>query len=661
MTELNELEQSLDNARTVITEGISYWNSPGYDRRRKEEHETLIENGFLVRDLYKSGELDLTTEEHEKRRGEIEVAKLILAAADYDVHGSDGSLAAQYPTDVLKRMIQVDAYRQYDVYAADDDELQQRIQSQDSKLYQLVREEIAPQLQALNEGLTGTLSELNKFQMRGLKAIYSDRLETLHEATALYIRYHGLPNVVDELEDAIIDAAEASADRERIVAELEASIEESISEVSASLHNSLRDHHHQLETELQRLRYNENTVDDTELSALLDRFESLLDEQATQQAALSDQIELRKSKLDDLDKHIERLERRIERDQLEERIESLVDGELDQLREERTRLTRQITSLEAERKELEAVYDELETDRDALTRGELPDRETTDEPVLASEARIAEFDYSSRFESTVHDIPHVTLPNGDSFDADDQYWRDHHRRTDERQRMRTLLENHTDSDRTDVAKLIDQYPQNRHSKFVVERSGRWSLLTSQALTIELRMCAHLGRFARYGADDQPATQSDLLAVINDVVRGAEKKDTPTLAGIASPTGWTAAVERTVKQGEGIGANFSRQVSIVLVDLQERTIVYNDADTVITSNIEIFEFPTVSEKAQACAETILNQFIHDNSTYVSVPAVVEGTEYREYVVALAFERLEKRGVGKRQQTKNGLVLDLRDHR
>lgn len=660
MGNTDEISKCLNTARTVISEGISYWNAPGYDRRRQDEHEKLIECGFKIRELYKSGELGLTPEEHELRRGEIEVAKLVLAAADYDARGASGSLASQYPSDVLERMIQVDNFRQYDVYDADEDELQQRIQSHDSQLYDLVREEIAPQLQALNEGLTGTNSELSKFQMRGLKAIYGDRLETLHQATALYIRHHGLPNVVDALEDAVLEAAEASTDRERIVSELEASLSESIEEVSTSLHNSLRDQRHQLETELRRLTYDDGAADESEVSELLDKLESLLEKQADQQTALSEQIERRESKLAELDQHIDRLEDRLAENTIEESVEQLLDDELEQLRKERGKLTRQIDSLEVERRELETAHKKLETERSALSRGTLPEYEgETVGPVLASEARIAEFDYSSRFESAVYDSPEIALPSGESFSADTQYWRDHHQRTDERQRMQTLLEEQTDDEETDIMTLLGQHPLNRHSRFTVERSGRLSLSKSRELTIELRMCAHLETFARYGADDRPATRQDLLEVMNDIVRGAEQNSTPSIVAVASPTGWTSAVERAIERGEGISAQFSRQVSVVLVDLYDRNFIYNDASGVITSNIELFEFPTIAERTRKCSETIRTQFIEDDETYVAASTVSEETEYREHVVASAFAYLEEHGVGARQQTSHGLVLDLRD--
>jgi hypothetical protein len=337
----------------------------------------------------------------------------------------------------------------------------------------------------------------------------------------------------------------------------------------------------------------------------------------------------------------------------------LIDDELAHLREERRRLTSQIDSLEVERTELETAHEELESERAALSRGELPDREeTTVGPVLASEARIAEFDYSSRFESAVYDLPEIALPDGDSFSAEEPYWRDHHHRTDERQRMETLLEEHADIKGTDLTTLLGQYPLNRHSKFVVKRSGRFSLARSIELMIELRVCAHLETFARYGADDQPATRQDLLEIMNDIVRGAEQSGTPSVIAIASPTGWTDAVERTIQRGEGIGAQFSRQVGVVLVDLYNREITYDDANTVIESNSEIFEFPTVSERTLKCVETIERHFI-DGNDYIAASTLVEETEYREYVVASAFAHLEEDGVGTRQQTNHGLVLDLRE--
>lgn len=658
MSTTDDIEKCLKTARTIISEGISHWNETGLNRRRKQEHETLIDCGLTIRDLHIEGELN--DEEHEKRRSEIEVAKLILAAADLDADQSDGTLAAQYPRDVLKRMITVDRFRQYDVYEAEDNELQQRIQSHDSQLYEMIRKEVAPQLQSLNEGLTGDRSDLSKFQMRGLKAIYGQRLEMLRKAVGLYISHHGLPNVAEEMEEAILEASEAAKDRKSIVAELEASIEESMDDLSRSLHQSLRDEHRQLETELYRLdRDGGSDVDDRQMSELLDRVENLLEEQAEQKAAISEQIDLWNSKLTELERHIEGLERRRSADDIEAEVAQLVDDELEQLREERERIARQLTALEAERAELTTAREGLEAKRTPLERGELPDRDVeTVDPVLASEARIAEFDYSSRFEQAVHDVSEIVLPDGDSFSADTGYWRDHHRRHDDRGRMRSLLKTHGE-DGTDIEARLGQYPLNRHSRFVVERSGRLPLTGSRELTIELRMKGHLETFARYGADDRPASRNDLLEVINDVVRGAEQDDVPAIVVIASPTGWTDAVERAVRRGEGNGISFSRQVDIVLVDLNGRQVIYDESQSLVSANKQLFEFDSLSESAQDCREAVETDLLGTDPRYVRLQNVVEDMGFSEQVVSMAFDRLAEDGVGLVRQTSQGLVLDLRD--
>ena len=658
MSSEDDIETCLNKANTVISEGISHWNAPGLARRRKEEHETLIECGFTVRDLNIQG--DVFDETHDKLRSRIEVAKLVLAAADLDAAQSDGSLAAQYPRDVLERMIEVDRFRQYDVYEADDAELQQRIQSHDGQLYEMVREEVAPQLRSLNEGLTGDHSELSKYQMQGLKAIYGDRLETLQDAVGLYISHHGLPNVVDDMEEAILETAEAASDREEIVAELEASLDDSIDELSQSLHHSIRDEYRQLEAELYRLDQTETTTGATEedLSSLLDRLEELLDQQADRQAALVEQIELRESKVADLEAHIERLEERLASTDIEDEVSQIVDAELDQLRDERARLADELAALEAERAELEETRQQLEDERTPLQRGELPDRDGEQiAPVQASEARIAEFDYSSRFEQAVHEAERITLPDGETFSAEPAYWRDHHQRRDERERMRELLNDVVD-DEADVDAQLGHYPLNRHSRFVVQRSGRLPLTGSRELTIELRMQAHLETFARYGADDRPATQADLLEVINDVVRGAEQDDVPSIVAVASPTGWTEAVTETIQRGDNIGTTFSRQVGVVLVDLHKRELIYDSSQSLVTANAGLFEFETLAERAQTAETRIRDELLDTATEYIQLDTVVDDLGVSEQVAAIALNRLATQEVGTLRQTSKGLVLDCR---
>ncbi len=203
----------------------------------------------------------------------------------------------------------------------------------------------------------------------------------------------------------------------------------------------------------------------------------------------------------------------------EDEVAQIVDAEFNQLRDERAWITDELAALEAERAEVEETQAQLERERTPLQRGELPvrDNETID-PVRASEARIAEFDYSSRFEQAVYGADHIVLPDGDIFTAEQAYWRDHHRRQDDRERMCELLTDASEAD-ADAEAQLGHHPLSRHSRFVVERSGRMPLTGSRELTIELRIQAHLETFAHYGADNRPAMRVDLLEVINDSVRG----------------------------------------------------------------------------------------------------------------------------------------------
>lgn len=658
MTSIDDVKKCQNTAQTILSEGISHWNSPGYGRRRKEEHETLIDCGFTVRDLNVQGEL--ADETHERLRSEVEVAKLVLAAADLDAEQSDGSLAAQYPQDVLDRMIEVDRFRQYDIYEANEDELQQRIQSHDGQLYDIVRKEVTPQLQSLNEGLTGDHSELSKFQMRGIKDIYGKRLETLQNAVGLYISYHGLPNVVDDMEEAIVETAEAASDREAIVTELEASLSDSMDELSRALHHSIRDEYRQLEAEIHKIDHEEmaaSGVADEELSTLLDRLKELLDRQANQQATLAEQIDLRDSKLIELEQHIERLKDRLATDGIEDEVARIVNAEINQLRDERAKITDELAALESERIELEETRSHLEDKRTPLQRGELPDRnEETIEPVRAAEARIAEFNYSSRFEQAVHEADTIVLSDGDTFTAEPAYWRDHHRRQDNRERMRELLCD-TVEDATDVETQLGSYPLNRHSRFVVQRSGRLPLADSRELTIEIRIQAHLEMFARHGADDRPATQADLLEVINDIVRDAEQDNVPSIVAVASPTGWTNAVEEAIRSGDGIGTSFSRQVGLVLVDLHERRLIYDSSQSLVTANVDLFEFETLTERAQATEAEIRDVLLDTDREYLQLETVVDELGVREQVAAMALKQLAAQEIGTLRQSSKGLVLDL----
>lgn len=646
----NQLESTLKNARTIIDEGITYWESPGRESRRQDTHETLFEGEQTIRDVFQEGIID--RERHSDCRATVAAAQLVLAAADYGHRGGNGTLASQYPDDVLERMHTFDDFRQYDVYEEDEDELQRRIQSTDSQLYGLVEKEIAPQLHALNDALTGEHSELDDFQMRGLKSLYSDRLDKLHKAVSIYIRYHGVPNVVDEIEEAVLETAEAANIRNDVVS----SVEEAVDELSTSLHQSLRDERRQLEAEIHRAELGDSSFDEDRLDEALNRIDDLLDRQTKQQKRLDEHLDTLSSNASALDEQISQLESQLSSGDLEARIEALINDELEALRTERDRIQRQVDQLTAEREELAAASEALENNRKRTTVPTSGD-ETEAEAILSTEARIAEFDYTSRFETSVHDYGRVWLPDGNVFEADSEYWSSQHSRIDERQRMRSLLAEYGDDN---ADKRLGQYPLNRQSRFVVSDSSSLGLRKRERLILDLRVHAHLEMYAEHNADIRPASQEDLLGVVNDAVTTAESADTAYLLTVASPTGWTNNVESTVINGEDVGASFSRLLGIVLVDLADQRLIYDESDDLVTENIKLFTFETPDETVAACAEEIRERFAtRDRTSYVTVDTVTAETNFDAYTVSQAFKSLENENVGTREQTKYGLCLYFDD--
>jgi hypothetical protein len=649
---LDDLEKTLRKANIVISEGPTHWDGEGDERPRQDEHEYLDQGAKTIRDLYVEGVIG--EERHEQSRATVAAAQLVLGAADYRHKGTQGVIAAQYPDDVLERMLTFDKFRQYDVYEAEEKELQQRIASKDTQLYELVQDEIAPQLSALNDALTGTHSKLDSYEMAGLKELYSDRLEKLHEAVAIYIRKHGIPNVAEEWEEAIQETADAATTRADIVT----AVEESLDGLEASIQQGLRDERRQLETELHRAGFEGGTIDDDRLAEVLDRIDNLLDKQSRQQSQLEEYLDTLQSGADTLDGKIANLESRLSSMDLEDRVEALVNDELEKLRAERDRIQHELDQLSAEREELEAARESLGTDRERMSAPETDDFGESDR-ILAGEARIAEYDYTSRFETSVHDHGRVWLPGDEVFEADSAYWSNHHSRSDDRYRMRQLLAEHDDEDR-DLDKLLEQYPLNRRSRFVVSETSRFGLREEERLVLDLRVYAHLEMYAKHDADNRPATREDLLSVVNEAVREAESADTPHLVTVASPTGWTDSIEQTVSNGNGIGASFSRLLGIVLVDLSERQFIYDDSDSLVTENLQLFTFETPSESVAECEQEIRERYVEpERTSYVTVKTVAQETRFERSTIVRAFKNLEQKGVGTRQQTKYGLCLYFGD--
>ena len=651
MGEFDDLGRCRRTAELIIDDGIREWARSTKEPARRDEHETLLECRTDIRNAYRNGRL---TDDnlHDELRTIIEQARLVLAAADYDDRGDAGPIAAQFPDDVLETMLTLDGYRQYDVYDADNETLQRRIASKDGKLDTVIREEVAPQLTALNEALTGTHSELSKTQMAAVEDLTSGRLDRLQEAVGLYLRYNGLPNVRDEIEEAVLEAATAADRRADIVEELSTAMDESLDEFARSLNQGFRDERRELTDELHRAMYGVESGADGNTQELLDRVTKLLDRQQEQQEALQEQIELHREKLTALAETTADIEALLS-DGVDEQYENLLADELDRLREQRAAIEAHVDELRAERAELESTREELETDRSTVEGGRVPDHEEqTIDPVYATDARIAEFDYSSRFETAVHESPGITLPDGETFVADSSYWTEHHVRSDDRERMRRLLSEHREEEDAEAA--LGQYPLGRRSRFTVEETGRLPFTEQQRLVLELRVYPHLTAFARDGRDTRPATESDLLTVVNDVVRGAETAGTEHVVAIASPTGWTDGVETTVARGTAV--SFSRYVEVVLVDLDGRRLVYDDSEPLVDANADLFTFESRTEAIDDCVATIRSEYV-GTVDYVSLDRAVAGTDHDEYTVSRAFARLEDAGVGARRQYDDDLYFEM----
>ncbi len=128
--------------------------------------------------------------------------------------------------------------------------------------------------------------------------------------------------------------------------------------------------------------------------------------------------------------------------------------------------------------------------------------------------------------------------------------------------------------------------------------------------------------------------------------------------MASPSGWTDTVEETIRRGDGTGTSLSRQVELVLVDLYERRLIYDAGQSLVTANVELFEFETLTERAQAAEADIRDELLADDREYLQLETVVEELGVSKQVAAMAVNRLAAQGTGTLRQTSHGLVLYLR---
>lgn len=290
-----------------------------------------------------------------------------------------------------------------------------------------------------------------------------------------------------------------------------------------------------------------------------------------------------------------------------------------------------------------AVDTAAETDGQREPQPEPADDKSGTDVVTRATARLFEMDYLGRFETTMYETETIELPE-ETFSVPESYWDDRKQRRDQADQIASFGNQTPDS-----------MPVNPTLRFEITESKYFGLSSRTRMAIEATVHSHLSTHAKQGYDAEPAGVDDLLTVVDR----AGDTETPTLIGIASPTGWTDEVIQHVREDELSRTRYSRQVSVCLIDLRHGALIYDDTDPVVTENTGLFERAVHAESVANCAKQLREEYLTAlGRDTVLLTEVVDDTDFDRHVVKQAFARLEENGDAEQfYLEESGVALDF----
>ncbi|NLV11667.1 hypothetical protein GOC74_17240 [Halomicrobium mukohataei] len=642
-------------------------------QRRRDLYNQLEQNKEEYEwDFYPEHRESIPEATKENELASFEAAKLLLATAIEEAAEADPEskgFVDQFEAGEREFVRQFDDFRRK-FKQIDEENLETNIKNKDGKVHEFVTEELEAQAD-LRESLLDTSSnEIRGATISYFQQEFEEFFELADEAVFLYIKHHGLPNTIEGIVSAAKAARDAKSEREAV----EATVRDELESLSETIHHSLRDQERALRSEMSRLQSEMATggVDadavEGELDEIKDQIATLSEQRSADRREISEKLDTISTLEDDLEAQIDQLEAAREetrqelQDEAASKAASLLEDELERLSERKGDLSAEIQRLRNERERLETTGDRLDQEFGDLEErvataeqrvdqvDELDDRvseiaesvrsqheEPDGKAIRAEVARLYEMDYVTRFETSVEEATHLTLPGGERFEIPEGFWEDRRRHFtgDHRSIVADVLDDET---------TVDRYPVGRFSTYRV-RTNKFVAFSETKLVVEAVVAANLEAFAANGFDARPAGLDDLIDVVNETVARAESNDTTHLIGIASPTGWTDDVEAFVQNEDAARSRFDQQVSVCLVDIQSNELLYDRNDRLVSENVDLFTRAVDSERVADCIEVLRNDYVDDPMTeVVQHHAVVDEHDFGPHIVRAAFERLADDGYG-----------------
>jgi len=658
MTDCKErLDDLTHTAERVLQEDLAALQRMPERSRIERYNDIKGDEEELVWEFSKECPDFLTGEEEKRLRGELRLARLLLAASFYADGEVPTAMAGDFIEPELRAVVEFDRYKQFD--ALDEDQIESRIKRMEGEVYELVEEYTSTQIANMDELIDNP--DVQQDVIERLVERYDERRERIRQGFFVYVEAHGLEHMVASIEEAVEAVAGATQERERV----REAVREELSSLEDSLETGFHNQRRELESAVNRVERTlaSETVDREAIRAELDELDAL-DESAV--AELDAAIQRTRQLEGDLDDKIDELEAARERasdasaDRAREEATEVVQAELERLNDQREELRAEIDRLRAEREEIEHARDRL-SERQRSLEERVEEVETSvgsgeggidgADVVTATTARLFEMDYVGRFDTTMHEVESLSLPD-DTVDLTDGYWDGRSERRTQAPRMADLLDEHGGGD-------VETHPTNPTARYEVTRNKYLGMAERLDMIVEATAFSHLEAHAVNGFDAAPATLDDLLGFVNEAVHEAGQKDVPYLLGIASPTGWTDQVEQQVAADDVARTRYSRQVSVCLVDLRDGSLIYDDSDPVVADNVHLFERAVRSERVDDCVRTVRSEYVGELGRETALlEQVVDDTRFDRHVVKQAFDRLESSGEGEQFYVdEQGLALEV----
>ena len=613
--------------------------------KRVEKYRVLEENEEeFVWELSK--ETDFTKSERDAVRSRFRLARLLLAASFYEESTLPDTVDGDFIEAELQAVVEFDRYKKFDTLS--EDQIERKIRRMDGEVYELVTAYQSTQISNIDALLDNP--DVQQDVMDQLVNRYEDRLQKVREGFYVYVETHGLTHMVERIEEAVKGVTDASEERDAVVSQFQ----EELTETYQTLEQEIRQQQTDVEQELRTIEhglYHESESDD--LQEAVERVQeqqadgavsqqealSEIEEHAAQTRAFGDRLS---EKITELEELKTKTREEAQGDSKAEAVQ-LIDREIERIRERRNEIERVAEQLDREREQVEAVNDRIAERRREIqervgdvskSTESLDPEEIAEDAVTTAMARLLERDYISRFDTSIHEAGTIATPNGE-ISVSSEYWDGRSEHRDARTRLTGMLD-----DGADVA----EYPVNSESRYEVSNAKLFGLRSDAGLVIEARVVADLDALVTNGFVARPAALDTLLSQVNDVIPVAEENEVHHLVGLASPTGWSENVVDRV--GEERAAKVSRYVSVVLVDLGDGEVVYDESDRIADANSHLFELDVDSDRLAECATVVEQEYANDPLTEsVLASEIVDSHGFDSQVVRDAFELLEQRGVGR----------------